>query len=256
MTGGSQEDLAAWTPAGRPRRRRGRAVYWVLAAISVALVAGGLGVIVATTRQYTDPTAAMEKTLTPGEHIVVVLGRAVHRGDIIVFHTPTAPAEVSLKRLIGLPGDRVACCDARGRVTVDGKPLDETYIEPGGPPSAKRFSVSLGPGQIWVMGDNRNISLDSREWGPVRASAIVGRVFAMGSGVSETTFRTPQTYLAQGLAPAGTRVPPLVWGTLLAIVGVVALIVLAVVGMIRSAIRRSRARRPPPGYASPATGAT
>jgi hypothetical protein len=199
MIGGSEQDLTAWTPAGQPRRRAGRIVYWVLFAISVALVAAVIAVAAATFRQYTDPTAAMEPTLTPGEHVLVTPGPETRRGDLIVFRTPAAPAELSLKRLIGLPG----------------------------------------------------ISLDSREWGPVPASAIAGHVFAMGRGITGTTFQTPRTYVTQGLAPPDHRVPPALWGLLLAFTGVVALVVLAVTGIVRSAIRRSRSRpRPPAGYAA------
>src|SRR5579875_2483985 len=243
MIGGSQRDLTAWAPAGKPRRRPGRIVFWVLVGLSAALVAAGIGIAAVTFRQYTDPTAAMEPTITPGEHVLVTLGADARRGDIIVFHPPNAPGDLSLKRLIGLPGDKVACCDAQGRVTVDGKALGETYID--GPPSKIKFSVTLGPGQIWVMGDNRNISLDSRGWGPARASTIVGHVFAMGNGVSEATFRTPQTYVADGLAPPDHRVPPFAWAVALATAGVLALILL---GIVRAAIRRSRARKQPPGH--------
>jgi signal peptidase I len=246
MIEGPQQDFPAWAPPGKPRRRAGRIIFWVLAAISAALVVAGIGLSFATTRQYIDPTAAMAKTLEPGDHMLVTLGTNVRRGDIIVFHTPAAPTGLYVKRLIGLPGDHVACCDARGRVTVNGKPLNETYLEPGSPPSAIKFNVRLGPGQIWVLGDNRSISLDSREWGPIPASGIVGRVFAVGPGLPVTMIRTPQTFIADGLAPPDHRSPPYVYLAGLSAIGVVALIILAVIGITRSAIRRSRARRRPP----------
>jgi signal peptidase I len=253
MIGGSAQDLPGWTPDGRPPRRRpGRIVYWVLVAISVALVAAGIGIVAATTRQYTDPATSMEQTLTPGDHLLTTLGQNVRRGDIVILHDPRAPGSLLVKRVIGLPGDHLTCCDAQGRVSVNGKPLDETYVYPGVAPSKISFSVTLGPGRVWVMGDNRNVSEDSREWGPVASGAIVGRVFAKGGRVAAATVRTPQTYVTDGLAPQDHRVPPFVWAALLVTVGVVALIVLAIVGIIRSAARRSRARRqPPPGYQPP-----
>ena len=63
-----------------------------------------------------------------------------------------------VKRVIGLPGDRVSCCDPGGRITVNGIPLDEgPYLYPGNRPSAQRFSVRVPPGRRWVMGDHRRI---------------------------------------------------------------------------------------------------
>ncbi len=253
MIGGPQQDVSAWTPAGQPRRRPGRIVFWVLVGLSVALVAAGVGVAAATVRQYTDPSTSMERTVPSGDHLLTALGQNVRRGDIVVLHDPRAPGSLLAKRVIGLPDDHLTCCNAQGRVSVNGKPLDETYVYPGDPPSKISFSVTLGAGRVWVMGDNRTISEDSREWGPVASSAIVGRVFATGGGqVAATTIRTPQTYVAEGLAPPDHRVPPFIWAVLLVTVGVVALIVLAIVGIIRFAIRRSRTRRqPPPGYPPP-----
>lgn len=249
MIGGSPQDLSGWAPAGQPRRRPGRIVYWVLVGLSVALVAAGIGIVAATVRQYTDPSTSMEQTVAPDDHLLATLGQDVRRGDIVILHDPLAPGSLAMKRVIGLPGDHLTCCDAQGRVSVNGKPLNETYVYPGDPPSKISFSVTLGSGRVWVMGDNRNVSEDSREWGPVPSSAIVGRVFAKGSRVAATTVRTPQTYVTDGLAPPDHRVPPFIWAVLLVTVGVVALIVLAFVGIIRFAIRRSRARRqPPPGY--------
>jgi signal peptidase I len=246
MAGNPQQNQAAWMPPGKPRRRVGRIIFWVLVAISVALVAAAIGVTAATMRQYWDPTAGMEKTLAPGDHIMVALGSNVRRGDIIAFHTPAEPALTSVKRVIGLPGDHVACCDARNRVTVNGKPLNETYIKLGDVPSTIKFNVGLGPGQIWVMGDNRTISLDSREFGPVAVSTIVGHAFAMGHRFPLTTLRTPPTFVADGLAPPDTRIPPYVYVAMLSSVGIVALIILAIIGITRFIIRRSRARRHPP----------
>jgi signal peptidase I len=89
-----------------------------------------------------------------------------------------------IKRVIGLPGDHVACC-TRGWVTVNGIPLDEkSYLFPGALPSALTFSVTVPPGRLFVMGDNRAISDDSRghmtsapENGTIPANQVVGRAF-------------------------------------------------------------------------------
>jgi signal peptidase I len=246
MIGGRPQDLAAWAPPGKPRRRPGRIIFWILVAFSAALVAVAVGIGVATTRQYTEPSTAMEKTLQPGDRLLVTLGTDARRGDVIVFRKPAtaaSPAGVYLKRLIGLPGDQVVCCDARDRVTVNGKPLDEPYIDLDGAPSQYRFHATLGAGQIWLLGDNRALSLDSRAWGPVPASGIIGYVAAVDRGASVTTLRTPRTFVADGLAPPDSRLAPYVLVSVAVSIGILALLILAVIGIIRFAIRRSRAKR-------------
>jgi signal peptidase I len=254
MIGEPPQNQAAWVPPGKPRRRAGRVIFWVLVALSGALVTAAIGIGVVTTRQYAEPSTAMEKTLQPGDRLLVTLGTDARRGDIIVFRKPataSSPAGIYVKRLIGLPGDHVACCDLRDRVTVNGKPLDEPYIDLDGAPLQFRFSVTLGPGQIWVLGDNRTLSLDSRAWGPVPASAIIGYASARGRGLSTMALRTPETFVADGLAPPDKRIAPYVLLTGLALIGIVALLVLGVLGIIRFAIRRSRSRRHlPMGYAT------
>ena len=92
-----------------------------------------------------------------------------------------------IKRVIGLPGDRVKCCDSQGRVTVNGTPLDEPYVLRDSPldlppnPAecrSRRFDeVVVPPGQIFVMGDHREVSQDARCQGPVPIDNVVGRAF-------------------------------------------------------------------------------
>src|SRR5208282_5916762 len=96
------------------------------------------------------------------------------------------PGDILIKRVIGLPGDRVACCDAQGRVTVNGVPLTEqSYLYPGDAPSEIRFNIRVPPGQLWVMGDHRLISDDSRDHlgepggGAVPENAVIGRAFVI-----------------------------------------------------------------------------
>ena len=88
---------------------------------------------------------------------------------------PRLPAREELKRIVGLPGEELRFED--GLLYVDGAPLDEPYLE-GLPPTLglEARCWRLGPGEYFVMGDNRAHSTDSREYGPVRAEMLVGRV--------------------------------------------------------------------------------
>ena len=137
----------------------------------------------------------------------------------------------------------MACCDSDGRVTVDGKALNETYLYPGDRPSAEPFSVTLGAGQLWVLGDHRSIAVDSRIWGPVPEVDVAGRVEEVRHSGSFSQVQTPQTFAAEGLAPPDGRTTtvliPLALGTL----AVLALLALTVFGLIRTVIRRRRRRR-------------
>jgi signal peptidase I len=97
----------------------------------------------------------------------------------------TAPGQTDfIKRVIGVPGDRVACCNAQGLVTVNGVPLHEkSYLYPGAAPSNIRFHAVVPPGRLWVMGDNRQVSDDSRLHstnpgdGTIPENMVIGRAF-------------------------------------------------------------------------------
>jgi signal peptidase I len=178
----------------------------------------------------------------------------VERGDLIVMRAPDGSG-VLLRRLIGLPGDRVTCCDQAGLVTVDGKALQEDYLTPGTEPSRTGFAVTLGPGQIWVMADDRGKAYDSTEWGAQPASAIQGRVIRVSvPGHGHVTEETPATFITDGLATGqGESQLPLA----LAGAGVIALGVLVIygaVGVILWAVRRRHSRRLPPSPPSPLAG--
>jgi signal peptidase I len=97
----------------------------------------------------------------------------------------TAPGQTDfIKRVIGVPGDHVACCNASGDVTVNGVALHEqSYLFPGNPPSMQRFSITVPPGRLWVMGDHRSVSWDSRGHmqdpggGTIPENMVIGRAF-------------------------------------------------------------------------------
>jgi signal peptidase I len=237
--------------------RVARIVFWALTGLAVVLLVVGIVMLFVMTRVYTVSTPTMENTVPSGDRVLLAPGTGVRRGDVAVLRVPVSisgTSTVFVKRVIGLPGDHVACCDPRGRVTVNGRPLDESYLHPGDPPSRSGFSVGLGPGQIWVMGDSRTISVDSRKWGPVPISGVVGRVVLVNHGLSFTALLTPRTYVTEGLAPADTRSNAyLVLGLLIA-GSIVALLVLALAGVIILMVGHRRALRAPslPSAAVPA----
>lgn len=227
------------TPAPR-RRRAGRIVYWVLLALSVAAIVASFAWIRLAGRGFTNSSTSMENTVRPGSTMLVEKGQGVRRGDVIALNRPGGPF---IRRVIGLPGDRVACCTA-GHVTVNGKPLDESYVYPGDQPSAATFSVTVGPGQLWVLGDHRSIAIDSRMWGPVPVSDVIGRAVAIfGGGAPQLLLHTPQAFVTAGLAPADQRTPWVFVAFGLGIVATPILVILIVFGVIRTLIRRNRRRR-------------
>lgn len=137
-----------------------------LAAVLVlALVVGGL-VPGRVAHVFTLDSASMQPTLQPGDLVVANRLDRPGRGDLVVFRDPGGwvrsgvAGAYLVKRVIGMPGDRVSCC-SRGALVVNGAPLAEPYLS-GRPASALAFDVTVPGGALWVMGDNRDDSRDSR----------------------------------------------------------------------------------------------
>lgn len=129
------------------------------------LVAGLLRAFVI--QPYVVPSGSMQPLLQPGSHVLVSPVPEVGRGDVVVFEAPSwtldgAIGDVYVKRVVALPGDRVSCCAADGRIEVNGTAVTETYLAPGEAPSAAEFDVLVPAGRLWVMGDHRSASSDSR----------------------------------------------------------------------------------------------
>ena len=122
---------------------------------------------------------SMQPGLQTDEFVIVdkvtYLFHAPERGDIIVFHYPLDTSRDFIKRVIGVPGDRVSTTSTG--VIVDGQTLHEPYIRV--PFNFESNTWKLGPHQFFVMGDNRDNSLDSRSWGLLDKSYIVGKVEAV-----------------------------------------------------------------------------
>jgi signal peptidase I len=134
---------------------------------------------------------SMERTLEPGQFVLVdkltPRFEPYHRGDIIVLHPPAGWEDGGetpfVKRVVGLPGDQIDLRD--GTVYINGTALDEsayTYRDANGQngpttPLTGTSSWTLGPNQLFVMGDHREASSDSRAFGPIDTSAVIGRAF-------------------------------------------------------------------------------
>ena len=180
-------------PAHRARRQTAPSGWrwWIewLAVLVVALVLA-FGVRAYVAQMFYIPSGSMLPTLQIGDRIVVdklsYHLHDIHRGDVVVFRRPPLEhADYSdlVKRVIGLPGDTVA--SVGGRVFIDGKPLAEPWLphpEPVTDPSPvpQPFSLdhpyTVPAGEYFVMGDNRTNSEDSRYFGPIPASLVVGKM--------------------------------------------------------------------------------
>jgi signal peptidase I len=198
-----------------------------IASIAVVLVTG-LFIITFTLQAFTIPSSSMENTLLIGDHVFVdrillapatkwigklIPYRQPRHGDVFVFISPAQPGLYVVKRIIGLPGDRIHLKD--GVVYRNGEQLNEPYVErcdqlpgnagmcttydsyrdnfPNGGPSndtscegcdewrvelpsfVKDGDIVVPPNSIWAMGDNRDVSLDSRFWGFVPFENVIGR---------------------------------------------------------------------------------
>jgi signal peptidase I len=190
-------------PAGPDRRRRGwkRKLAETVIIIGVALVLAGL-VRTFVFQTYFIPTSSMVPTLGVNDRILVQKAffswHDVRAGDIVVFSHPPlddcpGPANGDLvKRVIALPGQTIY--SAGGSIYVDGRLLAEPYLpadDPLGPPIASRQHPFRVPsGDFYLLGDNRAISCDSRYWGPIKGSSIIGKVILDWWANSHPEFRT------------------------------------------------------------------
>jgi len=228
---------------GQPTRKRKRPFWRDLTVIVLAALILTILLKAFVVQVFSIPSGSMENTLLPGDRILVnklvYRFRPIERGDIVVFSgsgswdpvTPgpsnpfarfwddvtglvgiAGPGTDYVKRVIGVPGDHVVCCNANGQVTVNGVALSEkSYIYPGAAPSQIRFNRTVPPGRLWVMGDNRADSDDSRYrtsdvgGGTIPESAVVGRAFLIIWPISRITdLPIPNTFQQAGLRTAAT----------------------------------------------------
>jgi signal peptidase I len=216
--------------------------------IGVALV---LALLIKTflVQAFYIPSDSMENTLKVGDRVLVnKLGNyfgSVDRGQVVVFKDPGGwlgsegsgsdgnpflhgiknvfvfvgllPSDNErdlIKRVIGVPGDRVKCCDAKGRITVNGVALHESYVFPGNTPSDATFDVTVPEGRLWVMGDHRAVSADSRlhmgdpGGGTIPADNVIGRAFVIVWPLGRIgTLPVPDTFHQKAFAAQAAAAP-------------------------------------------------
>lgn len=155
-------------PAPPPARRRG------------LLVVLGLGLLLGVAQQLLVTLCAvrgrsMEPALVEGDRLLVWRHpRRLVRGDVVVVRSPLAPDELLVKRVVAQEGERVGVHE--GRLVVSGFLMEEPWVKPGTALSPLEREVQLHPGQLWLLGDNRAESVDSRQLGPIDRRLLVGVV--------------------------------------------------------------------------------
>jgi signal peptidase I len=250
---GASDTDANSTANGEEETKRKRPFWRDLAVIVIAALVLTILLKAFVVQVFSIPSGSMENTLLPGDRILVnkmvYRFRPIERGDIVVFSgsgswDPTTPPPSNplarfwddatslvgiagpgtdyVKRVIGVPGDNVVCCNAKGQITVNGVALSEkSYIYPGALPSQIRFNITVPPDRLWVMGDNRADSDDSRYrtgdpgGGAIPESAVVGRAFVIIVPLSRITdLPIPNTFQQAGLraARAVATAPPTALG--------------------------------------------
>ncbi|MCX4696791.1 signal peptidase I [Streptomyces sp. NBC_01408] len=203
-------------PAPRPLTLRRAGVLGLLCTVFLLLLSNFV------LQPFLIPSRSMEPALQVGDRVLVNklaygFGDQPRRGDIVVFdgsgsfvREPAGGSPVGdalrgaasalglaepsdtdfVKRVVGVGGDDVVCCDAAGRIEVNGVPLDEPYLYPGDAPSRVPFRIVVPLGTLWVMGDHRSQSRDSRDHlgepggGMVPVEKVIGRADWIGWPVS------------------------------------------------------------------------
>lgn len=181
---------------GRHAKTPSRGRRWITETVVVVVIAVVVAVVLRTffVATYSIPSGSMEPTLNIGDRILVdKLAYDLHgigRGDIIVFSTPKdehcagPPVADLVKRVIGLAGETISL--SGGQVAINGKVIAEPWLPasvqrqtapgPSTAPYALNQPFKVPAGDVYVMGDNRTESCDSRYWGPIKTSSIVGKV--------------------------------------------------------------------------------
>lgn len=237
---------------------RGGRLVRVLSNLAVALgcvlFLGGFVVAAFLYQPYTVPTDSMAPSVTGGDRVLAhrIDGTEARRGDIVVFREEEWSDLPMIKRVVGLGGDTVACCDPEGRLTVDGEPVAEPYLGEQGGAAANAFEAEVPDGELFLLGDHRLDSIDSRNQltdsdpGTVPTEAVSGRVEATVWPLGRLGLMPRPSGFAElpgGISGAGP-LTPLVYATS---AGAVLIVAGAVTGPVARRMSRSGRRRVPRG---------
>jgi signal peptidase I len=161
-------------PEEGTRSERRRNAPLVLGVLAVLLL---VAIRVFVAEPFRIPSESMAPVLEPGDQALVTkVGSAPHRGDLVAFHAPRT-AEIMLKRVVAVGGDTVGLED--GVLVVNGRRPAEPYVaDPDAIDSVYFGPVKVARGSLFVLGDNRGNSDDSRDFGTVPASRVIGRATA------------------------------------------------------------------------------
>ncbi|MQS07533.1 signal peptidase I [Streptomyces alkaliphilus] len=152
---------------GAARRGGGRLGRWlsgITALVGCLLFLGGFVLVAVLYQPYAIPTDSMAPTVRPDDRVLAhrVAGAEVRRGDVVVFRQDSWGELPMVKRVVAIGGDTVACCDDEGRLLVNGRPIVERYLDVGEPASTTPFEYEVPPDELFLLGDRRADSLDSR----------------------------------------------------------------------------------------------
>lgn len=204
--------------AAAPAKRNGNSFWRELPILLAVAVVVAVVVRAFVLQTFYIPSESMQNTLQINDRVLVNKlvydFRSPHRGEIIVFEAPASwrnnPAEKDfIKRVIGVGGDRVVCCDSQHRIMVNGHPLNEPYLYRDNdgiadPASDEEFDITVPKGRLWVMGDHRLASGDSRQQykqtkqidaSTISENAVIGRAFVVFWPLSRARWLTvPKTF--------------------------------------------------------------
>ncbi|MFF0788658.1 signal peptidase I [Streptomyces spiralis] len=234
------------TGTGPAGGRTGQRLSGLAVALGLVLFLGGFAWAAVVYRPYTVPTSSMTPTIDMGDRVLAqrVDGDEIRRGDVVVFYDKSWVSNAPvLKRVVAVGGDTVACC-TQGKLTVNGKPIDEPYLKGGVAEDKTIPTVKVPEGRLFLLGDERQGSLDSTAHlddaakGTVARADVTARVDAVVWPMKGMLER-PTGFEQLG---ALSRPGPLRAIVMLVVAGAVLVLAGGAYGPIAKRLGRSRAR--------------